>query len=149
MKKLLALSFTLLLGASLSLAQGSTDTGAKNTSKQAKSKTSTAAEKVELNPQPLPPGAKSKSVTPADKVSLNPQPLPPREKSKTVTPAEKVSLNPQPLPPKTATGTGASAANKVSLNPQPEPPGAQSAKTRKAGGDNKKVSVPAATTSPR
>jgi hypothetical protein len=33
------------------------------------------------------------NVNPADKVALNPQPLPPG-------PDDKVSLNPQPLPPR-------------------------------------------------
>lgn len=39
------------------------------------------ADKTELNPQPLPPGAKVKSSSQADKVALNPQPLPPGEKA--------------------------------------------------------------------
>jgi hypothetical protein len=42
-----------------------------------------AAGRVMLNPQPLPPGGK---------VMLNPQPLPP---------GGRVMLNPQPLPPRT------------------------------------------------
>ncbi len=57
------------------------------------------ADKTELNPQPLPPGARNKSVTPAEKTALNPQPLPPGAKMKNASPAEKVALNPQPLPP--------------------------------------------------
>jgi hypothetical protein len=56
------------------------------------------AEKTELNPQPLPPGART-TASKADKVELNPQPLPPGKKVKSTSPAEKVALNPQPLPP--------------------------------------------------
>jgi hypothetical protein len=48
----------------------------------------------------------------ADRVALNPQPLPPGHVTSTVTnPAAKVSLNPQPLPPKAMTTRRAAAAS--------------------------------------
>ena len=97
MKKLATFVFAMLLGASLSFAQatgGSTDTKIKTANSGKKvtktktyrkkvSKTGAAnpASKVELNPQPLPPGghdAGPKTTTPGANVTLNPQPLPPR-----------------------------------------------------------------------
>ena len=64
------------------------------------------AEKVEINPQPLPPGGTVRSgagsIQPAN-VPINPQPLPPKtvkSSTGTIQPA-RVQINPQPLPPKT------------------------------------------------
>jgi hypothetical protein len=51
-----------------------------------------AAAKVALNPQPLPPieALNPQPLPPFEEVGLNPQPLPP---------IEEPALNPQPLPP--------------------------------------------------
>lgn len=114
MNKPLTLTAILVMGASLAMAQagGSTDPktpkGPKNS-------------KVELNPQPEPPGVqKSKS----GKVELNPQPEPPGVQKNSPPPKPK----PQAKPPKNS--KLATGSEKVSLNPQPLPPG-----ERKAGGD--------------
>jgi hypothetical protein len=108
MNKPLTLTAILVMGTSLAMAQagGSKDPKAPKNSK------------VELNPQPEPPGVqKSKS----GKVELNPQPEPPGVQKNSPPPKPK----PQPKNSKPATGS-----EKVSLNPQPLPPG-----ERKAGGD--------------
>jgi hypothetical protein len=86
------------------------------------------AEKVEINPQPLPPGGTVRrtfgSIRPAD-IQINPQPLPPKNvKSSTssIQPAN-VQINPQPLPPKTVkSSTGTIQPSRVQINPQPLPP---------------------------
>jgi hypothetical protein len=44
--------------------------------------------------------ASAGSVKSADKVMLNPQPLPPKEKISIFSRFKRVMLNPQPLPPK-------------------------------------------------
>ena len=171
MKKLFTFVLTMLLTAGVVMAQTSGDTGAGAKADKKITKTPSAASKVSLNPQPLPPGERKAGGDPASKVSLNPQPLPPGERkaggdpgSKVSInpqplppgerkaggdPASKVSLNPQPLPPKQGKTGSASAESKVALNPQPEPPGVQSSAKKKNAAAGKKVSVPANTTSPK
>jgi hypothetical protein len=124
MKNHFTLAFTLLLTASLAQAQAGGGTVAGKIAKTDKkiTKTPSAASKVSLNPQPLPPGERKAGGDPASKVSLNPQPLPPGERKAGGDPASKVSLNPQPLPPKQGKIGDTSRASKVSLNPQPLPP---------------------------
>jgi len=129
MKRTLAIAFTLLLTAGLALAQASGDSEKKTEKQHKKSGKATSADKVSLNPQPLPPGERKAGGDPASKVELNPQPLPPKERKAGGDPASKVELNPQPLPPKERKA-GGDPASKVELNPQPLPPG-----ERKAGGD--------------
>src|SRR4051812_25506721 len=76
---------------------------------KAQSGAASAASKVSLNPQPLPPSGDPTSA--ASKVSLNPQPLPPKTKTSVAdSPTSKVALNPQPLPPKPS-GDPTSAAS--------------------------------------
>ncbi|MGZ7105481.1 MAG: hypothetical protein ACXVKC_08600, partial [Candidatus Angelobacter sp.] len=56
---------------------------------------------------------KSKASSPASKVALNPQPLPPKQaKVGTTSAASKVSLNPQPLPPKVQNSNAQKSLNK-------------------------------------
>ena len=108
MKKRFAFVISLLLAGALAVAQTAAPTPAK---KALKPQTATAAEKVQLNPQPLPPGAqKSKTAqkSPGSKVELNPQLLPPGAKAnQNTSAASKVELNPQPLPPGAKTASGA------------------------------------------
>src|SRR5258708_34694610 len=111
MNKPLTLTAILVMGASLAIAQagGSKDPKAPKNSK------------VELNPQPEPPGGqKSKSGN----GEVNPQPAPPGVQKNSPPPKPK----PQAKPPKNS--KLATGSEKVSLNPQPLPPG-----ERKAGGD--------------
>src|SRR6266853_5989209 len=125
MNKIFAIAFTLLLTSGLALAQTSGDREKKTAKEQKKSTT----------------------ATPADKVALNPQPLPPKERKAGGDPASKVALNPQPLPPKERKAGGESAESKVALNPQPEPPGVQSANKKKnVDAGKKKTPAPATST---
>lgn len=149
MKKLFTFVLTMLLTAGVVMAQASGDTGAGAKADKKITKTPSAASKVSLNPQPLPPGERKAGGDPGSKVSINPQPLPPGERKAGGDPASKVSLNPQPLPPKQGKTGSASAESKVALNPQPEPPGVQSSAKKKTAAAGKKVSVPANTTSPK
>jgi hypothetical protein len=108
MNKPFTMTAILVMGASLAMAQAGGTKDPKNS-------------KVELNPQPEPPGV-HKSKT--GKVKLNPQPEPPGVQKKSPPPKPK----PQPKPPENSKlNTG---SEKISLNPQPLPPG-----ERKAGGD--------------
>ncbi len=63
-------------------------------------------DRVEINPQPLPPKTVKSSVSNANpqvEVAINPQPLPPKNVRRVggATRQAKVEINPQPLPPKT------------------------------------------------
>ncbi len=149
MKKLFTFVLSVLLSAGVVMAQASGDAGAGAKADKKITKTPSAASKVSLNPQPLPPGERKAGGDPASKVSINPQPLPPGERKAGGDPASKVSLNPQPLPPKQGKTGSTSAESKVALNPQPEPPGVQSSAKKKNAAAGKKVSVPANTTSPK
>jgi len=145
------LKITLLTG--LIIVTGSMQTGAQTKNNRDNLKTSRipvvenrstgdTAEKVSLNPQPIPPEVNSTDrqldkkkvtrqpsaphvkrsvVTPGAKTSLNPQPIPPKERKSTLKPGAKTSLNPQPIPPKERKSTIKIGA-KTSLNPQPIPP---------------------------
>jgi hypothetical protein len=123
MRSVLTLAVAALVGTGLALAQtgaGSTDSqvktaesgkkasktkvyrkGSKTTSGGAQGTTQTTSpgSKVELNPQPLPPGAQvsNPKTDAASKVGFNPQPDPPVNPKTDA--ASKVTLNPQPLPP--------------------------------------------------
>lgn len=120
MNKQFAFVVSLLLTGALAVAQTAAP---RPKTKTLKAQNATAAEKVQLNPQPLPPGAqKNTSTQNASKVALNPQPLPPGKMKQNTSAASKVALNPQPLPPGKA-NQNTSAASKVALNPQPLPPG--------------------------
>jgi hypothetical protein len=122
MRSVLTLAMAVLVGSGLALAQtgaGSTDNQVKTTSgkkatktkvyhkgskttsggAEATSQTASPGSKVELNPQPLPPGAhvSNPKTDAASKVGFNPQPDPPVNPKTDA--ASKVALNPQPLPP--------------------------------------------------
>src|SRR3989442_9558772 len=98
MRNSFAFVLALLLAANLTFAQTS-------------GTESKASQKVELNPQPEPPG-KSKAKTTKKGAGNN---------------GEKVTFNPQPDPPvaKQGANTKTAGGSKVALNPQPEPPGVQ------------------------
>jgi hypothetical protein len=111
-----------------------------------------AADKVELNPQPIPPGHEV-SVQQGlsgggDKVELNPQPIPPGHEVSVQQGfggvGDKVELNPQPIPPGHEVSvqegqTLGGVADKVELNPQPIPPGRTTAASMRQGAFNMDV----------
>src|SRR4029077_17654600 len=68
MKKIFAIAFTVLLTAGLALAQASADTKKKTEKKKKKTEPATPADKVALNPQPLPPKERKAGGDPASKV---------------------------------------------------------------------------------
>ena len=130
MKKLLISTIILSLGTSLAWAQADSNSDKKVnpqlTSAEAATNSKTQR-KVQLNPQPLPPGSK---------LALNPQPLPPGAKAdarKSQVP--KVALNPQPLPPGSKVSLKSQAKYKV--NPQPLPPGSGKTATGTGAGPSK------------
>ena len=138
MKKLLAVTASIVLVTSLALAQSGS-----------------GVNKDALNPQPEPPGVHKKTTkkkAASRQVQLNPQPEPPGQTSTEMRkaggdPKSKVELNPQPLPPRqTSTemrkAGGDPKSQQVELNPQPLPPGARKAGENPAEQKAKKTSTP-------
>jgi hypothetical protein len=150
MRRILAFTTVMLLVAGTAFAQGdrsktTTSTSivtrkTQNTNATTGAKTGSSSNKKTVVPQAQP----FPTRRPADKVELNPQPLPPGGKQKTsqnVSAGSKVSLNPQPLPPggKQKTSQNVSAGSKVSLNPQPLPPKVQTSQKYNSNEKGKKV----------